>query len=325
MISLIADKAVDSQFLLSLFVAIAAAATILTIAIPLTEGSNLQKRMKNVATEREKIRARERDRLNRQGDRTSLRQEPKEFMRRIVQQFKLGDWLGTETAKHPIAMAGYRGQQAEVAFLFFRLVMPIGLFLFTLFYVFVLNDFGQSVMVRIGMAVGGAYVGIKAPELFLSNQISKRQASMKLAFPDALDLLLICVESGMSIEHAFRKVSTEIGGQSVPLAEEFALCTAELSYLSERRQAYENLSARTGLEGVKSVSTALIQAERYGTPLGTALRTLAQESRDQRMMEAEKKAASLPPKLTVPMILFFLPVLFVVIMMPAVIQVMKLQ
>jgi tight adherence protein C len=325
MISLIADKAVDSQFLLSLFVAIAAAATVLTIAIPLTEGSNLQKRMKNVATEREKIRARERDRLNRQGDRASLRQEPKEFMRRIVQQFKLGDWLGTETAKHQLAMAGYRGQQAEVAFLFFRLVMPIGLFLFTLFYVFVLNDFGQPVMVRIGMAVGGAYVGIKAPELFLSNQISKRQASMKLAFPDALDLLLICVESGMSIEHAFRKVSTEIGGQSVPLAEEFALCTAELSYLSERRQAYENLSARTGLEGVKSVSTALIQAERYGTPLGTALRTLAQESRDQRMMEAEKKAASLPPKLTVPMILFFLPVLFVVIMMPAVIQVMKLQ
>ena len=325
MISLIADKVVDSQFMLAMFVAIAAAATVLTIAIPLTEGSNLQKRMKNVATEREKIRARERERLNRQTDRVSLRQEPKAFMRRIVQQFKLGDWLGTETAKNQLAMAGYRGQQAEVAFLFFRLVMPIGLFLFTLFYVFVVNDFGQPVILRIGMAVGGAYLGIKAPEVFLSNQIGKRQASMKTAFPDALDLLLICVESGMSIEHAFRKVSTEIGGQSVPLAEEFALCTAELSYLSERRQAYENLTARTGLEGVKSVSTALIQAERYGTPLGTALRTLAQESRDQRMMAAEKKAASLPPKLTVPMILFFLPVLFVIIMMPAAIQTMKLQ
>jgi len=325
MISLIAEKAVDSQFLLSLLVAVAAAATVLTIAIPLTEGSNLQKRMKSVATEREKIRARERERLSRQSDRVSLRQEPKEFMRRIVDQFKLGDWLGTETAKKQLAMAGYRGQQAEVAFLFFRLVMPLGLFLFTLFYVFVIKDFGQSTIVRIGMAVGGAYLGIKAPELFLSNQIQKRQASMKLAFPDALDLLLICVESGMSIEHAFRKVSTEIGGQSVALAEEFALCTAELSYLSERRQAYENLSARTGLEGVKSVSTALIQAERYGTPLGTALRTLAQESRDQRMMEAEKKAAALPPKLTVPMILFFLPVLFIVIMTPAVIQVMKWQ
>lgn len=176
MISLIADKAVDSQFLLSLFVAIAAAATVLTIAIPLTEGSNLQKRMKNVATEREKIRARERERLNRQTDRVSLRQEPKAFMRRVVQQFKLGDWLGTETAKHQLTMAGYRGQQAEIAFLFFRLVAPIGLFLFTLFYVFVINDFGQSVLVRLGMAVGGAYVGIKAPELFLSNQISSRSS-----------------------------------------------------------------------------------------------------------------------------------------------------
>jgi len=325
MIALIADKVADSQFLLALFVAVAAAATVLTIAIPLTEGTNLQKRMKNVATEREKIRARERERLNRPTDRVSLRQEPKVFMRNIVQKFKLGDWLGTETAKNQLAMAGYRGQQAEVTFLFFRLVMPIGLFLFTLFYVFVINDFGQSLLIRVGMAVGGAYLGIKAPEVFLSNQIGKRQASMKIAFPDALDLLLICVESGMSIEHAFRKVATEIGGQSVPLAEEFALCTAELSYLTERRQAYENLAARTGLEGVKSVSTALIQAERYGTPLGTALRTLSQESRDQRMMAAEKKAASLPPKLTVPMILFFLPVLFVIIMMPAAIQVMKLQ
>ncbi len=325
MIALIADKLADGQFLLSLLVAVAAAATVLTLAIPLTEGDSLQKRMKGVASEREKIRARERDRLNRQKDKVTLRQEPKQYMRRIVDQFKLGDWLGTETAKLQLLMAGYRGPQAEVGFLFFRLVAPIGLFLFTLFYVFVLNDFGQPFMVKIGIAIAAAYLGIKAPEVFLSNQIGKRQASMRLAFPDALDLLLICVESGMSMEHACRKVAGEIGTQSVPLAEEFALCTAELAYLAERRQAYENLAVRTGLESVKSVSTALIQAERYGTPLGTALRTLAQESRDQRMMEAEKKAASLPPKLTVPMILFFLPVLFVVIMTPALIQVFKWQ
>jgi tight adherence protein C len=218
-------------------------------------------------------------------------------------------------------MAGYRGPQAEIAFLFFRLAVPVGFFLFTLFYLFVINGFGQSLLMKIAIAIGGAYIGIKAPEVFLSNQISKRQISMRLAFPDALDLLLICVESGMSIEQAFRKVANEIGSQSVPLAEEFALCTAELSYLTDRRVAYENLAMRTGLESVKSVSTALIQAERYGTPLGTALRTLAQESRDQRMNAAEKKAAALPPKLTVPMILFFLPVLFVIIMFPALVQV----
>jgi tight adherence protein C len=125
----------------------------------------------------------------------------------------------------------------------------------------------------------------------------------------------------MSIEAAFRRVSTEVGTQSIPLAEELTLTTAELSYLPERRLAYDNLANRTGLDHVKSVATALIQAERYGTPLGQALRVLAQESRDQRMNEAEKKAAALPPKLTVPMILFFLPVLFVVIMTPALIQV----
>jgi tight adherence protein C len=144
---------------------------------------------------------------------------------------------------------------------------------------------------------------------------------MRRSWPDGLDLLLICVESGMSIEQAFRRVASEVGAQCIPLAEELALTTAELSYLAERRTAYENLGNRTGLEAVKSITTALIQAERYGTPLGQALRVLAQESRDIRMNEAEKKAAALPPKLTVPMILFFLPVLFVVIMTPALIQV----
>lgn len=325
MIAQIAIKVTDPQFLLALLVAVAAAATVLTIAIPLTEGSTLHKRMKNVATERDKIRARERDRLSRQKDKVSLRPEPKEYMKRIVDRFKLGDWLGTDTAKRKLTMAGYRGQKAEIAFLFFRLITPMTLFVFALFYVFAINDFGQPLTIKIAIGIAGAYIGLKAPEVFLSNQISKRQASMRTAFPDALDLLLICVESGMSIEHAFRKVASEIGVQSVPLAEEFALCTAELSYLSERRAAYENLAMRTGLESVKSVSTALVQAERYGTPVGTALRTLAQESRDQRMNAAEKKAAALPPKLTVPMILFFLPVLFVVILTPALVQVFKWQ
>ena len=323
MISQIVSSVTNPQFMLALLAAVAAAATVLTIAIPLTEGNNLQKRMKNVATEREKIRARERERLNRQNEKVSLRQEPKAYMRRVVERFKLGDWLGTENAKKQLAMAGYRGPQAEIAFLFFRLAAPVALFLFTLFYLFVINGFGLSFTIKIAIGIAGAYLGIKAPEIFLSNQTTKRQASMRLAFPDALDLLLICAESGMSIENAFRKVAGEIGNQSVPLAEEFALCTAELSYLTDRRIAYENLSLRTGLESVKSVSTALIQAERYGTPLGTALRTLAQESRDQRMSAAEMKAASLPPKLTVPMILFFLPVLFVIILTPALVQVFK--
>jgi tight adherence protein C len=198
---------------------------------------------------------------------------------------------------------------------------PIGFFAFTLFYLFVVKDFGLPTIARLGIAVGSIYLGTKAPEIFLKNAAKKRQLSIRRAWPDSLDLLLICVESGMSIELAFRRVSQEVGTQSIPLAEELTLTTAELSYLPERRAAYENLANRTGLDTVKSITTALIQAERYGTPLGTALRVLAQESRDQRMGEAEKKAAALPPQLTVPMILFFLPVLFVVIMTPALIQV----
>jgi tight adherence protein C len=161
--------------------------------------------------------------------------------------------------------------------------------------------------------------------MFLSNLIQRRQESIKNAFPDALDLLLICVQSGMSVEAAFQKVAKECGAQSIELAEELSLTTAELSYLPDRRQAYENLGTRTGLPGVKAVATALIQAERYGTPVGQALRVMAKENRDQRMSDAEKKAAALPPKLTVPMIVFFLPVLFVVIIGPAIIQVQKLR
>ena len=146
-----------------------------------------------------------------------------------------------------------------------------------------------------------------------------------MAFPDALDMLLICVQSGMSVEAAFGKVSKEIATQSLELAEELSLTTAELSYLQDRRQAFDNLGKRTGIPGVKAVTTALIQAERYGTPVGQALRVMAKENRDIRMSDAEKKAASLPPKLTVPMILFFLPVLFVVILGPAAIRYFEWQ
>jgi tight adherence protein C len=314
-------KLTDAQFIFGLMVAVAAAATVLTVAMPFLAADGLERRMKAVAIERDKLRARERERLAKGRERISLRQEPKAYMKRIVDQFNLGQWLGTDTAKRKLVMAGYRGPQAEVAFLFFRMVTPIGLLVVALFYLFVLNALNQPAIIRFGLAVLATYLGIKAPEIFLSNVIQKRQQSIRRAWPDALDLLLICVESGMSVEQAFRKVSVEIGSQSIPLAEELTLATAELSYLPERRQAYENLAARTGLEAVKSVTTALIQAERYGTPVGTALRVLAQESRDQRMTEAEKKAAALPPKLTVPMILFFLPVLFVVILVPALIQV----
>jgi len=315
----------NPQFILGLLTAIATIATILTVAMPIIETDQLAERMKAVATERERIRARERERLQSGKGKPNLRQQPKVYMKQIVERFSLSKWLGTDKAKLQMAMAGFRGQQAEVAFLFFRLVTPTVSLALSIFYLTVVSNFGLSWIVQLGVIILSAYIGLKSPELYIRNTISKRQASMTRAFPDALDLLLICVESGMSIEHAFRKVSQEIGVQSIPLAEEFTLTTAELSYLPDRRTAYENLGLRSGLEAIKQIVTVLIQSERYGTPLGAALRVVCKESRDNRMMIAEKKAAALPPKLTVPMIVFFLPVLFAVIMTPAIIQISRVH
>src|SRR4029077_15822612 len=211
-------------------------------------------------------------------------------------------------------MAGYRGHAPYVTFLFARAVTPIVLFLGAAIYGVVITKLDKPLSIKIGICVGAAYLGLQAPMLFLKNAISKRQLQIKRAFPDALDLLLICIESGISVDLAFRKAARETVPHAVALAGEFSLPAAELSYLQDRKVAYENLAKRAGLEGVKSVCLSLMQSERYGTPLGQSLRVMAQENRDMRMNEAEKKAAALRPKLTVPMILFFLPVLFVVIL-----------
>jgi tight adherence protein C len=304
--------------------AVAAAATVLTLAMPLLSSDGLDKRMKAVALEREKIRQRERERMAR-GEKVSLRTSPKQYIQRVVEQFNLSKWVGQEEARAKLIQAGYRGQGPYVVYLFFRMVVPLVTLGAAAFYVFLLADMEQSATVKIGLCLVAAYVGMQLPYLFLKNKIQHRKVSIQRAFPDALDLLLICVESGMSIEAAFRKVSEEIGSQSIELAEELTLTTAELSYLPDRRQAYENLAVRTDLEGVKSVCLALQQSERYGTPMAHSLRVMSQENRDMRMTEAEKKAAALPPKLTVPMIVFFLPVLFVVILGPAALKVMALQ
>jgi tight adherence protein C len=320
MIDYLVDKLHDPRFMTMLLAAIAASATAYTLIMPLFAGENLNKRMKAVASERERIKARERERLNK-SEKVSLRQTPKQIVSRVVDDLNLGKWLAQEAARNKLTMAGYRGQAPYITFLFFRAVTPILLFVAALLYVFVISHMEKSLPIKIGICVGVAYLGLQAPMLYLKNAISKRQLSIRRAFPDALDLLLICIESGMSIEAAFRKVSTEIVTQSIALSEEFTLTTAELSYLQDRKQAYENLAQRTGLDGVKSVCLALQQSERYGTPLGQSLRVMAQENRDMRMNEAEKKAAALPPKLTVPMILFFLPVLFVVILGPTYIKI----
>jgi tight adherence protein C len=315
----------DPQFVVMVLAGVAAFATVTSFVLPLLSGDRLDSRMKYVASERERLRAERMARMVEEQRQGKLRKEPKSFMKQVVEQLNLRKALETDETRERLKMAGLRGQAPVVAFLFFRATLPLAGLGLAFFYLFFVNDYGLPPLARLGLSIGGAYLGFYLPNIFISNLIQRRQKSIRRVFPDSLDLLLICVQAGMSIESAMNKVAGEIGPRSLELAEEFSLTTAELSYLQERRQAYENFGKRTGLPVVRAVGTSLIQAERYGTAISQALRVLAKESRDMRMAEAEKKAAALPPKLTVPMILFFLPVLFVVILGPAFIQVMALR
>jgi len=317
------ESFLDPTVSLSVLVAIAVFASIVTLMMPLLQRNRFQDRMKSMTDERIAIKTRERAKLY--GDnKVALRQAPKNYMKQVVDNLNLQEIMNGDAAREKLKMAGFRSPAAVITFMFFRVVLPPIVFAVIMAYLWFVDDFGKPPMVRVLISFGAAFAGFYLPNLFLTNVTQKRQQALSRAFPDALDLLLICVESGMTIEVAFRRVAEEIGIQSVELAEEMMLTTAELSYLSDRRSAYENLGKRTGLDGVKAVATALIQAEKYGTPVGQALRVMAQENRDLRMAAAEKKAAALPPKLTVPMILFFLPVLFIVILGPSVIRVMNL-
>ena len=312
------------QLMVMLLAAVATFVTVLTIAMPVLSRDRTAQRMKVMATERDKMRASRLAELQKESQGGRLRQTPKGFMQQIVDQFNLRQQFESEDLKNRLKMAGLRGQAPLVAYMFFRLAAPIIVAIVALVYLFLLTNYQYPPIVKLGMSIGAGYLGYYLPNMFIENLVQRRQTAIGQSFPDSLDMLLICVQAGMSIEAAFGKVAKEVASQSLELAEEFSLTTAELSYLQDRRMAFENLGKRTGIAGIKAVATALIQAERYGTPVSQALRVMAKENRDMRMSEAEKKAAALPPKLTVPMIVFFLPVLFVVILGPAILQVMKL-
>ncbi|SFU01304.1 tight adherence protein C [Pseudovibrio denitrificans] len=304
---------------------LAVSGTFYALLMPLFERDNLKTRMKSVALEREEIRARERNRLanQKENERVALRSSPKESVREFVDKYDLKKILSNDNVINKLKMAGYRGASPLYTYLFLQIVLPVSFFALTFFYLQIVLKVDASVGGVFLLSLLAAVVGFYAPSIYVQNQVARRQDSIRLAWPDAMDLMLICVESGMSIEAAFKKVAEEVGTQSTALAEELILATAELSFLDERRKAYQNLADRTGLDGVKDVVVALMQAEKYGTPIGSALRVLSDENRQARMQEAERKAAALPPRLTVPMMMFFMPALFVVIIAPAAIQVMQ--
>ena len=318
MFSAFSEAVNDPAVGLSYIIGILMFATIIMVMLPTLKGNKLEARLKSVANRREQLRKQSRAAL----DNPSIRRTEKGMMADVNKKLDLAKLLEDPNAKQKLMRAGLRGPAPLSAFYFARFALPFAGIALVFLYVFILNPgLIEKPHLKYASLLFGAAAGFYAPSMYVSNLGAKRQASIMQAFPDALDMMLICVESGMSIEMAFTKVGSEIGSASAELAEELTLTVAELSYLQERRQAYENLAERTGHEGVKAVCMALIQGERYGTPLGDALRVMAKENRDMRMSAAEKKAAALPAKLTVPMILFFLPVLFLVVLGPAYIKI----
>ena len=317
----------DPQNIILFLSCIATFMAIMGLGMPYFQRDPLQSRLKAVAKRREELSMAQRDKLL-QAKRPVLAMSKSQvgLMEMILKRLNLENLMGSQELRNKLAQAGMRGQAPIVTFAFIRLlVAPVVMALLAVLFLFVMNiemlDF--EINAKVLIVAGAAALGFFLPNIILTNMIQKRQQELSRGFPDALDLLVICVEAGLGLEAAFSRVAEEFGEGSPILAEEFGLTTAELAFLGNRRQALENLSDRTGLENVKSLTTALIQAEKYGTPVSLALKVISQEGRDKRMSLAEEKANKLPAQLTVPMIIFFLPVIFVVVLGPAAIKVMR--
>ncbi len=302
---------------------IAGAATVTALSWPLIDAQNRRQRMARATHAELHLRELAADGRNKNQDAViNLRHAaPKRLYAAIVEKLSLGKLIQNPKTKELVYQAGYRGPAAIIKVTAMRVLLGIGFCAIAAFYGKIV--FNVPLPLHVAISSAAAFIGWYLPIVLLKNRLQKRRIEIKRNWPDCLDLLLICVESGMSIEAGFRKVAEEISVQSLVLSEELSLTTAELTYLPDRHAAYRRLAVRADVDEVQSVVTSLIQSEKYGTSVGQALRVLSSESRSLRMAAAEKKAAALPPKLTVPMILFFLPVLFAVIMTPAIIQIMN--
>lgn len=308
----------DPATLILVLASLGSFVSILAVGLPLVRRDQLDSRLKAVAERRVELSRHQQASLRKSAQARTLARVG--FMKQVLERLKLQQLIQSKAVRRRLAQAGWRSQAAAITFTFTRLVLPIGLGLFTALMLFGSQKFVMPMPVKFVVLAVVAVIGFYLPNVLVSNRIQHRQQAIRKAFPDALDLLVICVESGSSIEGAFARVTDELADSSPELAEELGLTTAELSYLGDRRQAFQNLTERVRLASVRSLATALIQSEKYGTPVAVALRVLAQENRDERMIRAEKKAGALPAQLTVPMIVFFLPTIFVIILGPAVIQ-----
>ncbi|MCK9542767.1 MAG: type II secretion system F family protein [Novosphingobium sp.] len=307
----------DVVFVGTLLAFVAAAAAMLAVYAAVTVRDPMAKRVKALNERREQLKAgistapRKRAKLVR-------RNETTDKMRETLSSLKVLQASQLATAQQKLAQAGIRNKEWAYAIIFSRMVLPITLGLLVVLFVYLLNvypDWGP--MKKFGAFAAAIGLGYKGPDIFVQNMITKRTHAIRKGLPDALDLLVICAEAGLTVDAAFGRVARELGRAYPELGDEFALTAIELSFLTERRMAFENLAWRVDLDSVRGVVTTMIQTERYGTPLASALRVLSAEFRNERMMRAEEKAARLPAIMTVPLILFILPVLFIVILGPA--------
>lgn len=304
--------------LLVFLLALMAFTVITAIWFGLVERNPMENRAKYIASRRSELKTT----LMANKPRSNRRSESVGFMKRVVSALRLMQDQQASKLRDRLAQAGYRSQDAVVIFVFSKAIMPIALGVLSFFSFYILKVGDLQPGINLLLVCGACLFGFVAPDLFVSNTTTKRQQLLAKALPDGLDLLVICAESGLSLDAGLERVSHEIGNASPELAEELQLTSVELGFLPERRQALQNLNRRTNLSALRGVVNTLVQTEKYGTPLSQSLRVLANEFRDQRLLRAEEKAARLPATLTVPMIIFILPVLFIVLIGPAILSVM---
>ncbi|QNQ07999.1 type II secretion system F family protein [Sphingomonas alpina] len=308
---------VDVMMVATLLAGVAAFAVLLAIYAATTVRDPMIKRVKALNERREQLKAGITASTKRRAKLVTKNQTT-DRIKSILSSLQVLQESQVKAAQIKLMQAGIRSKEYAVAVIFGRLVLPIifgGLMLYLVYGTEMFADY--SAIKRYGIVAGTFILSYKAPDIFLKNKITKRSDAIRKGLPDALDLLVICAEAGLTVDAAFHRVSRELGRAYPELGDEFTLTAIELGFLSERRQAFENLAMRVNLDAIKGVVTTMVQTEKYGTPLASALRVLSAEFRNERMMRAEEKAARLPAIMTVPLILFILPTLFVVILGPA--------
>ena len=301
----------------SILMGFAALAVVFAIYTALTIKDPMAKRVKALEGRREELKA---------GLVTSGSKKRQSLVRKSHTTDKVRDTLGSmkvlqdsqvEEMQQKLAWAGFRNKEFAVVLIGLRMVLPIVFGITAAVLLYVIEIYPDWQFKRVAALAGVVFLSYKGPEIYLKNLASKRTDAIRKGLPDALDLLVICAEAGLTVDAAFNRVAKELGRAYPELGDEFALTAIELSFLNERKKAFDNLAYRVNLEALKGVVTTMVQTERYGTPLASALRVLSAEFRNERMMRAEEKAARLPAIMTVPLILFILPVLFIVILGPA--------